>query len=85
MIAKQKNPKKQQKMPQHIPLLLRTVETNVLVELIVLLSQPIVQFLRVAVASRYTTTPPPPPLFSHLPHTRPPPLISPVLTAPSTH
>lgn len=28
---------------------------------------------------------PPPPVFSHLLHTRPQPLISPVLTAPSTH
>lgn len=33
----------------------------------------------------YITMPPPPPVFSHLPHNRPQPLFSPVLTAPSTH
>lgn len=48
-------------------------------------SKLIVQVVRAAVARTYLTIPPPPPVFSHLPHTRPQPLISPVPTAPSTH
>lgn len=70
---------------RHIHSLLRTAGTNMRVQSFWCRVNCIVQFPRVAVTSRCLTIPPPPPVFSHLPHTRPQPLISPVLTAPSTH